>query len=204
MAILDSSSQAELAARINGFLGKDGQQVRIIDIQFDHLKDELLKLSDTIPADSAAEAPAGINDDADPPPGNQDAQSSGQSPAAMFRRAINFMPDSQSPVQVAGDDDNDGITDLQAQIPSPQWLDTAILDTIIFDPDNLHHATIAFVSDMICIIKSGLQDHMTGLSQHLSANQLMQDKLKLQEILRSEYCRIAPAFQHMFTNNGRF
>ena len=52
MAILDSSSQAELAARINGFLGKDGQQVRIIDIQFDHLKDELLKLSDTIPADS--------------------------------------------------------------------------------------------------------------------------------------------------------
>ena len=180
MAILDSSSQAELAARINGFLGQDGQQVRIIDIQFDHLKDELLKLSDTIPADSAAQAPAGINDDADPLPGNQDAQSSGQSPAAMFRRAINFMPDSQSPVQVADDVDNDGITDLQAQIPSPSsLLDTAILDTINFDPDNLHHATIAFVSDMICIIKSGLQDHMTGLSQHLTANQLMQDKLKL-------------------------
>ena len=73
MAILDSSSQAELAARINGFLGKDGQQVRIIDIQFDHLKDELLKLSDTIPADSAGEAPAGINDDADPPSGNHRA-----------------------------------------------------------------------------------------------------------------------------------
>ena len=77
--ILDSSSQTELAARVLGFLGKDGQLLRIIDNQFDHLKGELLKLSDTIAADSAGKAPAGIDDDADPPSGNQDAQSSGQS-----------------------------------------------------------------------------------------------------------------------------
>ena len=46
MEILDSSSQTELAARVNGFLGKDGQLLRIIDTQFDHLKGELLKLSE--------------------------------------------------------------------------------------------------------------------------------------------------------------
>ena len=68
--LLDPRSQTELAALVSGFLGKDGQLLRIIDNQLCHLKGELLALSDTIAADSADKALAGINEDADPLPGN--------------------------------------------------------------------------------------------------------------------------------------
>ena len=67
--------------------------------------------------------------------GGKDTQSSGPSPGALFRRAIKFGSDTGRPVPVVDNDDNDDITDLQAQTPPrlPSLNDTAILN-FQFDP----------------------------------------------------------------------
>ena len=75
VVLLDPRSQTELAALVFSFFGTDGQLFRIMDNQLSKFKGELLTLSDTITADSAAEAPAGIDEDAEPVSGDQDLPS---------------------------------------------------------------------------------------------------------------------------------
>ena len=110
--LLDPRSQTELAALVSGFFGTDGQLFRIMDNQLSKFKGgELLALSDTVTSSSVAEAPACI-DDAEPLSGNQDLPSTGPSPGALFRHAIDFGSATIRPAPVADNDDSDDVTDL--------------------------------------------------------------------------------------------
>ena len=83
---LDADNQTALVDLVRGFFSSDGQLIRIVDNHLTRWKGELLTLYDTIPAGSADEAPAGIDEDADRPIHDHEISPSGPSPMRYMYR----------------------------------------------------------------------------------------------------------------------
>ena len=179
--MLDADNQTALADLVRGFFSSDGQLIRIVDNHLTRWKGELLKLSDPVTADSDDEPLDGADEGSGSPVLDHENQTSGSSPSALFRRAINFGSADHSPVPVVDNDDNGDVEEFQAEThprSSNPLNDTDILNFQI-DPDVFVRVGQSFTADLLSIINSGLQQHLSGLSLNLSENQIMQDKIKL-------------------------